>query len=116
MRIKLDELIWQQHNVGCWFDRKTYTVLHCDPPQDEQLPYCRYIPLYQVDWDRIYFDFFNDMNDRFVQKRFEDSKLSAYAFFERNGLERRWHEYYYETRKKLAIQWCIENNIKYEGE
>lgn len=116
MRISLDELVRQQHNIGCWFDRKTYTICHCDPPDADDLPYRRYIPMFQIDWNMIYIDFVDDLNDGHIKTRWKHSGLSVSAFIEREDLERCWFEYLYAAKRKLAIQWCQENNIRYEGE
>ena len=116
MRISLDELIREQHNIGCWFDRKTYTILHSDSSPEDHSPYPRYIPLYQVDWEMIDFDFLSKINDSDIVNRWKKSGLSASAFIERAGLDRRWYEYLYAAKRNLAIQWCRENNIRFEGE
>lgn len=116
MRISLTELfIHRQYAdtpVYYCFDRKTYTVCdkeHMEEAQD--LPYVRYIPLFQVDEQALQKEYVQQYMPKGTWRKLQEDSYCFDAFIERCNEGRAWWDFYEKAVHDLARQWCIENHI-----
>jgi len=71
---------------------------------------------------RIMEDFCRSVEDRGISEKLSDAIKGRGAFrrFKDNivrlGIEDRWYKYKNEALKRMAIEWCEENNIDYVDE
>jgi hypothetical protein len=121
MRISLKELfIHRQYMDGpvyYYFDRKTYTVCDREHMEDEQdLPYVRYIPLFQVDEQALQKAYIQQYMPKGTWRKLQESPLCFGAFIEINHKERAWWDFYMKVVYDQAKQWCMENHIVFEDD
>ena len=119
MRISLTELFaYQQYAnrpVYYFFDRKTYTI--CDITSldlRQDLPYIRYIPLFQVDEEAIQQDYILRFMGKRAWRKFQESIFCFEEFMQMNNEWNSWWRFYQQTVDEIARQWCTDNHIAFE--
>lgn len=121
MCILLKELFAYRQYAGSpiwyYFDRKTYSFVETNSlPMDHDESYARYIPLFSVDQDALENSFLTDLNDKRILHKWHNFEFCFEEFCQQNHLWNRWWDYYTDAVYQIAIQWCVEHNIKYRGE
>lgn len=116
VHISLKELFqYRQYNESSpayCFDRKTYTI--CDIAivnTQEESPYSRYIPLFQIDQCQLEKDYILQFLGKKELRRFEITTDCFEAFMQKLGLWQSFWNYYVAAVCDIAKQWCIENNL-----
>lgn len=119
MYIKLSELfIYRQYKaypISFYFDRKTYTVVSstffCEHKYDEV--YERFIPLFQIDEERIQDNFIREFNNKKLLRDYENKTVCFEAFARDCSIWRQWWDYYKKIVYQIASDWCRDNHIRY---
>lgn len=120
MKIPISELYrhWQSTDfpVAYCFDRKTYTVceISCLEEANDE-PYQRYLPLLQIDRDKIEERFIESFNDRqLLYKYKKDPNFNFHHFVESQGW---WWDRWWGFKRKVIFdlqrEWCEEHHIQY---
>ena len=119
MKTTLTELFAYRQYIGIpisyFFDRKTYSF--CEGsflPTMEDSPYPRYIPLFQIDQEKIQEMYILQKNEGHIQQEFLACNCCFEEFIQRKGLWNDWWSYYRLSVYQLAKHWCEKHSIKYE--
>lgn len=121
MHISLKELfIYRQYTDGPvhnYFDRKTYTVCREAQLDNEQnAPYIRYIPLFQVDEQALQNEFIQGYMPKGAWRKFLECPFCFEEFMQRNNEWYHWWDFYKKAICDIARQWCVENHIAFVDE
>lgn len=104
--------------IAYCFDRKNYTI--CDSAMmnnNNDFPYLRYIPIFQITQDEIEYNYILQLNDSHLLKKYTECECCFEAFMQQHNLWwDDWWNYYTSTVYRIAEQWCKENTINYEAD
>ena len=125
MYIELQELFahrqYVNHPIYYYFDRKTYAIVQVDKPNMKPNSnigyYERYIPMFQVDNEKIEEAYVDSLNNPKLKKDFKESHIDIAEYLIRNYSYYKaddWYDFYYNQVCKIAILWCKNNNIRYK--
>ena len=119
MRISLKELFshsqYTNRPVYYYFDKKTYTICDINSLDHQQnLPYIRYIPLFQVDEEAIQQEYILRFMGKRAWRKFQESSVCFEAFMQTNNEWNSWWRFYQQTVYALIKQWCNDNHIVFE--
>ncbi len=119
MKVSISELFeYRQYKdapLAYCFDRKKYEI--CDisflHEQNDDI-YQRFIPLLQIDEEKIQESFIRSLNDKKILRQYKTSEFNFSVFVESPAwLWPRWREYYRKTVFDLEKEWCENNSIYY---
>ena len=125
MYIDMKSLFHHRQYVGgltyYYFDKKEYKIVEVEkpnsPPPSDTIYYERYIPMFQVDDDKIQRDYVASLNNPKFTKDFEESHIDIAEYLIRNHSYYKaedWYEFYYQEVCKIAAEWCDNNHIRYK--
>lgn len=118
MKIQISELFKYRQYVNSplyyCFDRKEYKI--CDVSflnSQENMPYKRYIPLLQIDENKLQKKYIASLNNVKLIRDFSNTNLSFNAFIDYCNLQSDWWNHYRRTVFELEKVWCEENSFQY---
>ena len=121
MRISLNDFFrhcqYTDGPVYYYFDRKTYTICEKERMEDAlDVPYVRYIPLFQVDEKALQDEFIQQYMYKGAWRKFQDSPYCFEEFMQRNNEWYHWWDFYKKSVYQIARQWCMDNLISFVDE
>lgn len=119
MHIELETLYDYKQYVGepiCYyFDRKTYQIVDADSVEERsEDPYERYLPLFQIDEERMQEAYILQLNRKDILYAYRCQTGSFRSFADTYGLWQDWWQYEREKVRQCAIEWCEKNHIRYQ--
>jgi len=118
MHIPLKELfLYRQYTDGpvfYYFDRKKYTIISLESIESSQdLPYERYIPIFQVDEKALQNSYIQRFMGKSAWHKYQNASLCFEEFLQRNGAWNSWWDYYKESVCDIARQWCKKHGVSF---
>ena len=111
------------HPIYNYFDRKSYTIIQVknpnNLPQSTTQFYEQYIPLFQIDEEKIVNDYLMNINNPKITSHFINSShyptdIAEFLIRYYPSMSHDWYKFYDSEVAKAAIAWCEQNHIKYK--
>ncbi len=118
MCISLNDFFWHRQYADApvyyYFDRKTYAICEKEHMEDAQdMPYARYIPLFQVDEQALQNEFIQQCMYKGAWRKFQECPYCFEEFMQRSNEWSHWWDFYKKSVCDIARQWCVENHISF---